>query len=131
MEWYAIAMQRYAQFTGRSRRREYWIFALVNTIIFCVLYAVGITFFFAGQRPIGIALFALCFAYALAVIIPGLSCGVRRLHDIGKSGWFMLLPLIPFFGGLILIVLHLLDSQPGANQYGPNPKFPVQPVAIR
>jgi uncharacterized membrane protein YhaH (DUF805 family) len=130
MEWYVIAIQKYAQFSGRSRRREYWTFALVNAIVMCLLYGTGISFFFAGQRVIGATLFGLCFAYAAAMIIPGLACGVRRLHDIGQSGWFMLLPLIPVAGGLILIVMHLLDSQPGPNPYGPNPKFPVQPMAI-
>jgi uncharacterized membrane protein YhaH (DUF805 family) len=131
MEWYVIAMQNYAQFNGRSRRREFWIFALANAIVCCVLYGAGMSFLFTRQVAVGVALFGLCFAYAVAVVIPGLSCGVRRLHDIGKSGWFMLLPLIPLIGGIVLIVLHLLDSQPGPNQYGPNPKFPVQPVAMR
>lgn len=127
MEWYAIALHKYAQFSGRSRRREYWTFALVNALIFCAFYGLAVVFFITGQRVIGATLLGLCSVYALAIIIPGLACGVRRLHDIGQTGWLMLLPLIPFVGGIILIVLHLIDSQPGANPYGPNPKFPAQP----
>ena len=64
----------------------------------------------------------LIFVYAVAVFVPSLAMSVRRLHDTGRSGWFLLLNLIPYIGGIIVFVFSVLDSQPGANQYGPNPK---------
>ena len=64
----------------------------------------------------------LIFAYAIAILVPSLAMSVRRLHDTGRSGWFLLLNLIPYIGGIIIFVFSVLDSQPGANQYGPNPK---------
>lgn len=64
----------------------------------------------------------LIFSYAIAIRVPSLAMSVRRLHDTGRSGWFLLLNLIPYIGGIIIFVFSVLDSQPGTNQYGPNPK---------
>lgn len=113
MRWYLAALRKYAVFTGRSRRREYWAFTLINTLIGLVVLSLDLTVGRAG---------ALSTLYCLATLLPSIAVSVRRLHDSGRSGWWLLLAFVPFFGGLALLVLMLLDSQPGTNQYGPNPK---------
>lgn len=131
MEWYRLVLQRYAEFSGRSRRREYWMYLVINLAIYFVLYVAGLVMFFSGQRIMGVALFAIYGLYALATLIPSLAVAVRRLHDIGKSGWWILISLVPLVGGIILIVLLAMDGTPGPNQYGPSPKFAgLQPAAI-
>ena len=97
-------------FEGRARRSEYWYFVLFVAIVTSVLNVLLGTYSGIG-RVISIAL-------SLATI----SVGVRRLHDIGKSGWWYLLCLVPFIGWIVLLVWNIKDSQPGDNQYGPNPK---------
>lgn len=119
MNWYLKVLNQYADFNGRARRKEYWIFFLFN-MIFAILAMVldntlGIAIEGFGYGPIYIL-------YALAVLIPGLAVCVRRLHDIGKSGWMILIAFIPLIGGIWLLVLMLTDSKPGKNEYGPNPK---------
>jgi uncharacterized membrane protein YhaH (DUF805 family) len=123
MEWYLMVLRKYAEFNGRARRKEYWIYALVTLILCVVLYGVGVAAFFAGQRAVGGALIGLYVLYALATFMPSLACAVRRLHDTNKSGWWILISLVPILGGLWLIVLLAIDSDPGVNQYGPNPKL--------
>ena len=104
---------QYAGFSGRARRSEYWYFTLFNFIISTV-------FSLLGQK---IGFFSIIGGlFSLAVLIPGLAVAVRRLHDIGKSGWFLLFILIPLVGAIILIIWDCQDSQPGDNAYGPNPK---------
>lgn len=114
VNWYFAVLQNYAGFTGRARRTEYWMFFLVNLIIALVLDLIGLKF----QVFTFIGLI-----YGLAVLIPGLAVGVRRLHDTGRSGWWLLIGLIPFVGAIILIVLLAIEGQPGDNQYGPDPKL--------
>ncbi|MGD0901642.1 MAG: DUF805 domain-containing protein [Terracidiphilus sp.] len=114
-----LPWKRFAEFSGRSRRKEYWMFFLFNMVIGLVLYIPGI----ALRESIGPVFLGLYGLYCLAVLIPSLAVAVRRLHDTGKSGWFMLLVLIPFIGGIIVLVLMVLDSDPEANKYGPNPKL--------
>jgi uncharacterized membrane protein YhaH (DUF805 family) len=128
MEWYLMVWKRYAEFTGRSRRKELWMFVLFNAIILTVLYMGGMMM--AGQgSSLGTIFFALYGIYALAALVPSLAVDVRRLHDIGKSGWWLLIAFVPIVGGIILLVWCVTDSQPGDNQYGPNPKLPA-PSAI-
>jgi uncharacterized membrane protein YhaH (DUF805 family) len=119
MNWYLLVLKKYAEFNGRARRTEYWMFLLFHIIVAVAAMLVdnllGLTF---GEIPYGF----IYMAYALATIIPGLAVTVRRLHDIGKSGWMILVSLIPLIGGIWLLVLMLTDSQPGNNEYGPNPK---------
>jgi len=103
---------KYAQFFGRARRSEFWYFALFN---FIVSLGLGMIDAFTG-------LGFLSSVYGLAVLVPSLAVGVRRLHDTGKSGWWILIGLIPFIGWIVLIVFYLQDSQPFTNRYGPNPK---------
>lgn len=114
MQWYLKVLQNYVGFQGRARRQEYWMFILFNIIISIVLSIV--------EKAAGIDPF-LTGLYSLAILLPSLAVGIRRLHDIGKSGWWILIGLIPFIGSIILIVFACLDSQPNDNQYGPNPKI--------
>jgi uncharacterized membrane protein YhaH (DUF805 family) len=114
VNWYLdVLKNRYATFSGRARRKEYWMFFLFNFLI-----AVGISIMEAIVGLAGI----LGGLYALAVLIPGIALTVRRLHDTGRSGWWILIALVPFIGWIILLVFMVLDSQPADNAYGPNPK---------
>ena len=119
MSWYLEVLKKYAVFDGRARRTEYWMFFLLSLVISVVLILIDrLIGTFTYQAGFGL----LQGLYSLAVLIPGLAVTVRRLHDTGRSGWWILIALIPFIGGLVLLVFMVLDSQPGENQYGPNPK---------
>ena len=110
----------YADFNGRSRRSEYWYFTLMNI---CLSLVVAVLRRSLGPNSSLYTLISGVYGvYTLGVLIPGLAVGCRRLHDIGKSGWFLLLNLIPFFGQVVLIVWLCQDSSPGSNQYGEYPK---------
>lgn len=114
--WYKKAFQNAFDFTGRARRKEYWYFQLGNVLISLLILVPWIMVFDAGEF-----MMIPVFMFSFAVMIPSWSLTVRRLHDIGKSGWWILAGLIPF-GSLVLFVFSLLDSQVGDNIYGPNPK---------
>jgi uncharacterized membrane protein YhaH (DUF805 family) len=136
MEWYSMVWRKYAQFDGRSRRKEYWMFTLFNLIAVMVLAGIGVAGI-AMSNDNEVFLFLPCGIYSLAALIPSLSAATRRFHDIGKSGWMLVLlcvlGIIPFVGivcSVIQIVFLCQDSQPGPNQYGPNPKFPEQAVGL-
>ena len=111
--WLSILKNHYADFDGRVRRQTYWMFVLVNVII-SVVFAIltQIAGFFAIFSGL----------FTLAILVPSIALGVRRLHDIGKSGWWYLICFVPLIGSIWLIVLWATDSQPGANEYGENPK---------
>lgn len=118
--WYLEVLKKYAVFKGRARRKEYWYFTLCNIIISIVLgYIDAKIGTFSLKAGVGI----LGTVYSLAVFIPGLAVFVRRLHDIGKSGWWFFLGLVPCVGVLILLFFSTKDSQDGENKYGPNPKL--------
>ncbi|MFT5479942.1 MAG: uncharacterized membrane protein YhaH (DUF805 family) [bacterium] len=122
MKWYLMVLKNYAGFDGRARRKEYWMFVLINFIFTIVLYGImmgGAASESAALASIGGALYGI---YALGIFIPSLAVAVRRLHDVGKSGWMILIALIPLVGGIWLLVLLATDSQNGANEYGVNPK---------
>ncbi len=112
MNWYFAVLKKYAVFSGRARRKEYWMFLLFNIIIFIAL---GVIEAIVGTYSV-IALF-----YSLAILLPGLGVTVRRLHDTGKSGWWLLIGLVPLLG-IVILVFMAQDGQAGDNQYGPNPK---------
>lgn len=120
MNWYLKAMKQYADFSGRFRRKEYWMFNLFNAIIIIsivgVIAALGIEDYVV-MIPVGL--------YMLAIVIPSLALTVRRLHDQGKSGWYMFVRCIPFIGGIWFLVLMCTDGKNNANQYGLNPKKPI------
>ena len=112
MNEYLGVLKKYATFSGRARRKEFWMFALINFIIMVVLSGV--------DMMLGTGI--LSGIYALAVFLPSIAVGARRLHDIGKTGWWQLIGLVPFIGIIVLIIFYVMDSNPGDNQYGPNPK---------
>lgn len=137
MEWYLKCLRQYADFSGRARRKEYWMFILFNAIISFVLG------FIDGLLGLNL----LSYIYALVIFIPSLAVSVRRLHDIGRCGWWYLLPMVPFIGlsallafgsftssaaiilglaalgtGILMLVWFCTDSEGGSNKWGPNPK---------
>lgn len=130
MEWYIKVLKNYAEFEGRARRKEYWMFTLINFLIVMGLQAV--LFSVAGMNPessLGLLLSGILGIYSLGVFIPSLAVGVRRLHDTGRSGWWLLIGLVPVIGFIVLLVFLVQDSQPGSNQYGANPKGAGRAVA--
>jgi len=113
MNWYVEVLKKYTVFNGRARRKEYWMFFLFNLIIAFVLgFIEGLA---GGPGIIGIL-------YSLAVLIPGIAVSVRRLHDTNRSGWWLLIALIPLVGPIVLLVFMFFDSTPGQNEYGEYPK---------
>jgi len=119
MNWYVEVLKKYAVFSGRSRRKEYWFFVLFNIIASIVLAMVdSATGSFNPETGMG----TLGTIYALAVLLPSLAVSVRRLHDTGRSGWWLLLGLVPVIGAIVLLVFMVQDSKPGENEYGANPK---------
>lgn len=120
MNWFITALKKYATFSGRSRRNEYWFFLLFYCIFFLALAVVdGITGTLSEKS--GLGLFSGIFW--LAMLLPSIAVTVRRLHDTGRSGWWILIGLIPLIGGIILLVFLVQDSEAAANQYGDNPKL--------
>jgi uncharacterized membrane protein YhaH (DUF805 family) len=114
MNWYLTVLKNYVGFSGRARRTEYWMFALVNAIIFIVvgiLAAITRSYFF----------WVLLFLYDLGVLLPALAVTWRRMQDTGRNGLWILLGLIPFVGGIILLVFMILPGTPGTNEFGPDP----------
>ena len=112
MEWYLKVLKNYAVFNGRARRKEYWMFVLFNAIaLFLLGFVDGATGMYDPQTGNG----TLSSIYYLAVLIPSLAVGVRRMHDVGKSGWFLLIPIYN-------LVLACTDSETNENKYGPSPK---------
>lgn len=117
MEWYLKVLRQYADFAGRARRKEYWMFVLVNLIISVVL-AVLDNVLEINVLEIGL----LGLLYSLAVLLPSLAVGARRLHDTGRSGWWLLIGFIPLIGAIVLIVFFATDGERQPNAYGPDPK---------
>lgn len=136
MSWYVAVLKKYVDFSGRARRKEYWMFSLINGIISCTLLSLAAVFsilsFESGDNTlfqvISLLFSLLLNLYSLAVIIPTIAVLVRRLHDIGKSGlcafWLLLLviPLVNLIIAVVFLIFLVRDSQPGTNQFGPNPK---------
>lgn len=120
MEWYQkVLTQHYADFSGRARRQEYWMFVLVNILAGVLLNVGGAILGVLTKSEVFLAIPAL---YSLAVLIPSLAVSCRRLHDTGRSGWYLLCAVIPLIGPLVLLYFMVGDSVPGNNEYGPNPK---------
>jgi uncharacterized membrane protein YhaH (DUF805 family) len=119
MNWYLEVLKKYAVFSGRARSKEYWYFVLFNIIISFVLAVIDVaTGSFSAEAGIGL----LGGIYTLAVLIPSIAVLVRRLHDTERSGWWLLIGLVPLIGSIVLLVFMVQDSKPGQNQYGANPK---------
>jgi len=117
MNWYLIGLKKYAVFTGRARRKEYWMFVLFS---FIITFALGFIEGIVGIGPENVSVLASI--YGLAVLIPSLAVSVRRLHDTNRSGWWLLIGLVPLIGTIVLLVFMVQDGQPGENQYEPNLK---------
>ena len=123
VDWMLMPLRRYADFNGRSRRKEYWMFLLGVLIVAIVLGIIegvlGLNGMVAGvYGPLTLLL-------VLALIVPGIAVQVRRFHDQDKSGWFVLLALIPFLGGLIVLVFMCLGGTKGPYRFGPDPEHPA------
>ncbi|MET7692266.1 DUF805 domain-containing protein [Streptomyces sp. NPDC005483] len=112
MNYFLDVLKKYAVFSGRARRKEYWMYTLFVTIIYIVLAVIGAV---AKQAWIPIIFY-------VAILLPSLAVLVRRLHDTGRSGWWVLFGLVPLAGGITLLVFTCLDGEPGENKFGPNPK---------
>jgi uncharacterized membrane protein YhaH (DUF805 family) len=121
MKEYLDVLKKYATFSGRARRREYWMYTLVNSLIFIALWGVGMVLDF---------IVFVAWIYMLAVLVPGIAVTVRRLHDTGRSGWWFLMNLVPFVGGIVVLIFMCLDSAPGDNAYGANPKGVGMPAPV-
>jgi uncharacterized membrane protein YhaH (DUF805 family) len=119
MNWYLKVLKQYADFNGRARRKEYWMFFLFN-----VIFAVAANFLdgFLGINFMAGLYGPIYLVYVLVMLVPGLAVAVRRLHDIGKSGWMILVVLIPLVGGIWLLVLLASEGNQGDNAYGADPK---------
>ena len=118
----SVLTKKYADFTGRARRAEYWWFVLVNFGVIFGIVVLAIILSVSSDSLAGLG-GALYVVYALGVIVPSLAVTVRRLHDTNKSGWMLLIGLIPFVGPILLLVFYFTDGDPGENQYGPSPKY--------
>ncbi|MFJ6515884.1 DUF805 domain-containing protein [Streptomyces sp. NPDC091406] len=118
MNWYLAVLKNYAGFSGRARRQEYWMFTLINFVISLVLLIVGMI--------IGVEL--LVSIYTLAVLVPSLAVSVRRLHDTGRSGWWLLFGFVPFVGAIVLLVFLASDGRQETNEHGVNPKLAPQAI---
>jgi uncharacterized membrane protein YhaH (DUF805 family) len=119
--WKKVVLENYANFDGRARRAEFWWYFLANLIISIVLNIIDAVL----DLRLGGGFGVLGVIYSLAVLIPGLAVGVRRLHDTSKSGWWLLIALIPVVGIIVLIVFWATDSVPGANDFGMSEKYPT------
>ena len=114
MEKFILPLKRYAEFQGRSRRSEYWYFFLFIVIVQAILSVLG----GGGGGIFG----TLSTVFGLAMLVPSIAVGVRRLHDVNKSGWWMLWWILPVIGWIIVIIQLAKEGDAGPNQYGPDPK---------
>jgi len=120
MDYYLKVLKNYAIFEGRARRKEYWLFVLFNVLAVLSLSLVdNILGTFDRESKAGL----IGTIYSLAVIIPSIAVSIRRLHDTDKSGWWLLLYIIPLFGSLVLLIFFISDSQSETNRFGVNPKI--------
>ena len=129
MEWMILPLKRYADFSGRSRRLEFWMFTLflilamtASIVLFAIFGAVAESTGALTTSTIGTILVILVILAYLAVLIPAIAVQVRRFHDQNLSGWMVLLGFVPYLGGLIVLVFMCIDGTPGPNRYGPDPK---------
>jgi len=138
MEWMLMPLRRYADFSGRSQRQEYWMFVLFSVLLY--IAAIVLLFVFVGimdpganldqggkpgdeAASIGVVIGALLILLLyLGLFVPTLAVKVRRFHDQDLSGWFVLLGFIPYLGGLIIFIFMCIDGTPGPNRFGPDPK---------
>ncbi len=118
--YYLQCWKKLADFSGRAMRTEYWTWQFINGAIFLVLFYLSMPIWY--NKPFFNGFYSFYMSVSMLTILPGLAVAVRRLHDVGKRGWWILLRCFPVVGDFWLFILALLDSQPGANRFGPNPK---------
>ena len=119
MEWFFAAFKRTFEIRGRSRRKEYWLYSLFSIVITLLLLVIDSVFGLFIDDETGV----LSTLFLIGTFITSLTVTIRRLHDIGRSGWWILLNFIPFIGTIVIFVFTVLDSEPGSNKYGENPKM--------
>ncbi len=118
MHWYIDVLRKYTVFEGRARRKEYWIFALISALILIFLSLIDEMTGWKVWDDEGV----LSLVYSIAVFVPTLAVVVRRLHDTDRSGWWVLIALIPLVGAIVLLVFLILKGNEGDNRFGPDPK---------
>ena len=130
MEWYLKVMRdNYANFNGRARRKEYWMYTLILTVLLIALMAIMFSALSLSDDtrietgPSGYLTVLLLFVFLVVHFIPSLALTVRRLHDTGKSGWWYLIVFVPYLGNFVIFIFTLIDGDEGENKYGPNPKL--------
>ena len=127
MHWMLMPLRRYAEFSGRSRRKEYWSFVLLNVLVGVFVGLVFLVGYYADMSQTEMDTWLmpvvwLACLYSLATVIPGIAVTIRRLHDTDRSGWNILWGLVPLFGALLLLVYYISDGTSGPNRFGPDPK---------
>ncbi len=125
MNWFLKVLKQYADFKGRARRKEYWMFVLISTVISYLIMGIDYALNFVYTTDMGSSFYYMNSLYSLFVLIPSFAVLVRRLHDIGKSGWFFFIIFIPIVGFIWLLVLLCKNGDEGENKYGVDPKNPV------
>ena len=130
MEWYLKVMRdNYANFNGRARRKEYWMYTLIFTVLLIALMTIMFSVLsFSDETGIesgpGVYLTViLVIVFLFAHLIPSIALTVRRLHDTGKSGWWYLIVFVPYLGNFVIFIFTLIDGDRGDNKYGSNPKI--------
>ena len=125
MNWYIDVLKKYAVFSGRAGRKEFWMFILFNFIIEIFLWGIEFIVAHTLERNIiaNLVILIISSIYTLGVMCPSIAVTVRRLHDTGRSGWWILIELVPIIGTIVLVVFTVQDSKQGYNQHGPNPKM--------
>jgi uncharacterized membrane protein YhaH (DUF805 family) len=118
MKWYLEVLKKYAVFTGRASRKEFWIFGLINVAIIFALKGIELL---VGRSNADSHIVVVRLLYEAAAMIPTVAVSVRRLHDTNRTGWWYLTIFIPVVGIIKLMIDFAEDSQPGDNRYGPNP----------
>ena len=127
MDWMLMPLRRYAEFSGRSRRKEYWMFALLNLLVSVFIGLVALLLYTLdwSEEAMMTVMGPLMVAgviYSLIAFIPGIAVTIRRLHDTDRSGWNILWGLVPVIGTFMLLYFYVSEGTPGSNRFGADPK---------
>lgn len=122
MQYFVKCLENYANFKGRATRKEYWMYYLFYTILYLVVWSIDAAGMVMENKAMSLVGSALIFLFTLGLLVPTWAVCIRRLHDVGKSGWYILVNLIPIIGCIWFFILMCTDSQSGTNKYGDNPK---------
>jgi len=119
-EYFIEVLKKYTVFTGRARRKEYWMFTLFYIVIYILLTVVA--GLLSNLPGVGVVMAFIPLVFCLALLVPSIAVAIRRLHDTNRSGWWLLLGFVPVIGGIVLLVFLVKEGTPGENQFGANPK---------